>query len=63
MSESRELLTMRAFAWERAKAELKCYLQTFWSTFSSDDTIYSSDFDLADKKISKFIEDFENTCR
>ena len=51
----KEILTMRAMAWQRAKGELHAYLETFW-----DD---SSGFEKADKKIKDFIKDFQDNCR
>jgi hypothetical protein len=56
MDESREILTMRAMAWERAKGELKAYLQTYWVY---DDT----DFRELKDRIDCFILDFENDFR
>jgi len=53
MQESKEILTMRAMAWERAKGELRAYLQTYWS--GNEEAAYEK----ADAKIEAFIEDFE----
>jgi len=53
MQESKEILTMRAMAWERAKGELRAYLQTYWS--GNEEATYEK----ADAKIEAFIEDFE----
>ncbi len=49
MSDSRELRTMRAIAWERAKGELQATLQTFWDR----DGVY--------EKLNKAIDDFIET--
>jgi len=63
MSESNEILTLRAMAWERAKGELGAYLQTFWPQFASNGRQLDNGFNVADEKINNFIKDFEDYCR
>lgn len=63
MSESTEILTMRAIAWERAKGELRAYLQTFWPTFTPTGEEIDNGFEKADARITAFIKDFEDNCR
>lgn len=60
---SREILTLRAMAWERAKGELKAYMQTFWPKYNIHNEKIENGFELADKNIRDFIEDFEDNCR
>lgn len=62
MSESKEIMTMRAMAWRRAKGELEAYLETFWGDglpahMSKDDS-----FEQASRRIAAFIKDFEGNC-
>ena len=63
MSESNEILTMRAMAWERAKGELLAYLQTFWPHYAANGNKLENGFAKADGLISGFITDFEDNCR
>lgn len=42
MSESKEIHTLRAMAWERAKGELKAIMHTFWSVDPSGVEKYES---------------------
>jgi hypothetical protein len=52
MSESQEILTMRWMAWQRAKGELKAYLQTYWEHDDNSKEVQD--------RIDCFIIDFEN---
>ena len=61
--ESKEILTMRGMAWERAKGELRSYLQTFWSSYSPNNKKLENGFDEANKRIEEFIKSFEENCR
>lgn len=64
MTESNELLTLRAMAWERAKGELRAYLHTFWPSYhpTTGERI-DNGFDEAYQRINSFIREFEYNCR
>ena len=55
MSESKEILTMRAQAWARAKGELEAVLNTYWS----EDEHGKQEFQKVDKLFEKFIGDYQ----
>ena len=63
MTESTEILTMRAMAWERAKGELLAYLQTFWPSYAPGGKQLDNGFKEADERIEAFIKEFEENCR
>ena len=63
MSESTEILTIRAMAWERAKGELHAYMQTFWPSYAKNGKEIDNGFEKAAELIGSFIKDFENNCR
>jgi len=63
MSESKEILTMRAMAWQRAKGELAAYLDTFWPSFAPNGKEIESGFSGAEERISAFIKEFEENAR
>lgn len=63
MSNSREINTLRAMSWERAKGELNAYLQTFWVEYTHDNRKIDNGYELAKEKISNFINNFEDYCR
>jgi len=50
MSESKEILTLRLMAWQRAKGELGAMMQTYWEDSSYDET---------KKIVDKFLEDLQ----
>ena len=54
------MLTLRAMAWERAKGELRSYLQTFWPIYMQDNTEKDNGFETANRKIMDFVRDFED---
>lgn len=51
MTEDRILRTLRAQAWERAKAELRSVLQTFW-----DGPDNAEKFNSMDKAVEDFVK-------
>ena len=51
MSESREIITLRQMAWERAKGELRDMMQTYWE---------NENFDSVAMKVETFIKDLED---
>jgi hypothetical protein len=61
--ESKEILTLRAMAWSRAKGDLQAYLETYWPEWTGKNEKIDNGFDEASRLISEFIEDFENSCR
>ena len=64
MSESNEILSMRALAWERAKGELQAYLHTFWPEYhSKTGQPLDRGFNEAYNRINSFIKEFEDNCR
>jgi hypothetical protein len=63
MTESNEILTMRAMAWDRAKGELLSVLQTYWPSYAPDGTKIDNGFDTANDLIKAFIQHFEDNCR
>lgn len=58
--EERLLRTLRAIAWQRAKGELLSYLETYWPQYDDNGVRRDNGFDAAEKKIHKFISDFES---
>ena len=63
MSESRELLTLRGMAWQRAKGELRACLETYWTDYGTTGKEIPNGFEEADKRIEAFIKEFEDNCR
>jgi hypothetical protein len=63
MLESNEMLTLRAMAWERAKGELRAYLETFWPKYAPSGQEIDNGFESANARIEAFIRDFEDNCR
>ena len=60
MSESKELITMRLMAWDRAKGELNALLHTYWDSSKPGEPF--SAYDEANDRIRAFIKDFEDHC-
>ncbi|MBD3260432.1 MAG: hypothetical protein GF334_01920 [Candidatus Altiarchaeales archaeon] len=48
----RQIRTLRAMAWERAKGELQAMLQTFWDEYEK--------FEVLDDLIKQFIKEIED---
>lgn len=59
----KNILTMRAMAWQRAKGELLSILETYWPEWDSVGKKRENGFDLASQKINAFIRNFEEDCR
>lgn len=57
---SKEILTMRAMAWERAKGELQSYLQTFWDEYDDKGRQMDEVFNKSDVFIKQFIAAMED---
>ena len=55
--ESREILTMRQMALERAKGEMKCVMQTFWEADPEFPDRPSPEYVKARNCINKFLEE------
>jgi len=51
---------MRLMAWERAKAELRGMLHTYWPCYYSDGTKVDEGFEPVDDKIEQFIKDLDD---
>lgn len=56
MTESKEILTMRAQAWARAKGELEAVLNSYWS----EDDAGRKEFKKVDKLFETFINDYQD---
>lgn len=63
MNDDTVLMTMRAMAWQRAKAEMRAYLETFWPRYARDGKEIENGFDEAEQRINAFIKEFEDNCR
>ena len=53
MSESKEIMTMRAMEWERVKGRIKAILVSYWDL---DDTTFNELNKISDEFITKFGE-------
>ena len=58
-TESKEILTMRSMAWERAKGELRSMLHTFYSE-ARPGSLQGDRFARFDSLIAKFEDDIES---
>ena len=63
MSASKEILTLRAMAWRRAKGELESILETYWTEYMPSGKKAENGFEEASAIIKQFIDDFEGRCR
>ena len=59
---SKEIITLRLMAWERAKGELRSFLQTYWPDYSSDGKTNDNGFDKVKVEIDCFIQYMEDNC-
>jgi len=55
MMESREVLTLRLMAWERAKGELRAMLVTYWPAPAVDDDPETVACESMRKRVEAFI--------
>ena len=57
--ESREVLTLRLMAWERAKGELRAMAATYWPSLSSHQGVETVARDVMVQRVESFIANVE----